>query len=85
MLKPLGIKIHKYSDFISNDKLNSILSSDADGYDESALAGALRFFGIGHLNDISHKEVYSQYYHISYYQSMCHHHKCLMKIIHPYD
>ena len=61
MLKPLGIKIHKYSDFISNDKLNSILSSDADGYDESALAGALRFFGIGHLNDISHKEVYSQY------------------------
>jgi hypothetical protein len=54
MLEPLGLPIHKYSDFLRDE---DTLTSDGKLYLEHARAGALRYFGRGNLqtNEVSRK------------------------------
>jgi hypothetical protein len=61
MLKPLEIKIYKYSDFITKEKIAELVSIKKTENDEHARAGTMRYFGVGSLNNNTHAEVYQQF------------------------
>ena len=65
MLKPLNIKIYKYSDFITKDKISELILHKDLECDEHARAGTMRYFGIGKLNNKIQTDVYEQFLNAS--------------------